>query len=196
MIIKPHVISFVYILFELWEDTPEVLNCVSWNDKPTQFKCWHTIGVWKSGNLADPAGSIDANRVGWRCESSCRSRCAGNVHQMNSCPPGSAAHSACWNSCHIKHPEKRAHKHYFSWKEQEDVFPIVTIKSVWIFMKDLFSSLWVGDLYRLFAVHKDRKIPRIFHYVSYSSTSIHYAVHFPINLYYQTNVVLLLHSQW
>lgn len=63
-----------------------------------------------------------------RCECSYWSRGAGNVHQMNSCPPGSAAHSACWNSCHIKHWEKRAHKHNFSWKEQEDMFPIVTIK--------------------------------------------------------------------
>lgn len=135
--------------------------------------------------------AVSANRVGWRCECSCWSRCAGNVHQMNSCPSW-----LCWNSCHIKHGEKRAHKHYFSWKEEEDVFPIVAIKkSIWIFMSDLCSSLWVGDLYRLFTVHKDRKIPQIFHYSSYSSTSIHYVVHFPINLYSQTNVILLLHSQ-
>lgn len=141
-----------------WEHTPEMLNCVSWNGKPTRFGHCHTIGARKSGNLPDPAGSIDANGVGWRCECSCWSRCAGNVHQMNSCPPGSAALSACWKSCHRKLREKRVHKHYFSWKQQEDVFPIVTIKGVSIFMSDLCSTLWAGDLYR-FTVHKEENTP-------------------------------------
>lgn len=134
MIIKPHVISFVCILFELWEHTAERLSCVSWNDKPTRAERCHTIGVWKSGNLPDPAGSTHANGVGWRCECSCWSPCAGNVLHMNSCPPGSAAQPACWESCHRKLGEKRAHKRYFSWKRQEDVLPVVTIKSIWIFM--------------------------------------------------------------
>lgn len=114
MIIKPHVISSVYILFELWEHPPEMLNrASSCNDKPTQSKCCHTIGARRSGNLWDPAGGIDANGVGWRCECSCWSCCAGNVHQMNSCPPGSAAHSACSKNCHTKHSEKGAHKALF-----------------------------------------------------------------------------------
>ena len=105
------------------------------------------------------------------------------------------ADSACWNSCYIKHGEKRADKHYFSCKAQEDVSPIVTIKGILIFMQNLFSSLWLGDLYRLLAVHKGRKIPQIFHYVIYSSRSIHYTVYFPINPYYQINVIFLLHPQ-
>lgn len=79
-----------------------------------------------------------------RCECSYWSRGAGNVHQMNSCPPGSAAHSACWNSSHIKLWEKRAQ---FQLEKTGRYFSHCNDKKVFEYLCRIYAHLYEWGIY-------------------------------------------------